>query len=340
MEKLRVFTLCSGYDSQCLALKKAGIDFELVGWSEIDKNAIKAHNALFPEYADRNYGDMSKIDWTKVPDFELLTYSTPCTDISQAGARKGLEKGSGTRSSLLWYTEEAIRVKRPKHLLMENVATILGQKYKPSLIKWLDILTDYGYFTAYSVLDSQNFGIPQHRKWFFAVSALSDGSNLTCKSMKFPSYYYEEEHPLREFLTDDADESLYVTGDSILGPHCKGRAPIMNADGVSYVDWGHNFVSRKKSNDTYDNGAYNRVWKLSSYCGTINCAKVQEVLLENGRVRDLSVKESFALMGVDKRDIDTLMNCGLPKSALYKLAGNSIVVPVLVKIFKEMLRDE
>ena len=77
-EPLKVFTAFSGYDSQCLALKRLGIPFDLVGWSEIDKSAIKAHDALFPEYKDRNYGDISKIDWSQVPDFELFTYSSPC----------------------------------------------------------------------------------------------------------------------------------------------------------------------------------------------------------------------------------------------------------------------
>jgi len=75
---LRVFTTFSGYDSQCLALRKAGIPFDLVGWSEIEKRAIIAHNALFPEYKDRNYGDICKIDWTQVPDFDFFTYSSPC----------------------------------------------------------------------------------------------------------------------------------------------------------------------------------------------------------------------------------------------------------------------
>ena len=75
---LRVFTAFSGYDSQCLALRRLGIDFDLVGWSEIDKAACIAHNALFPEYAERNYGDISKIDWSQVPDFDLFTYSSPC----------------------------------------------------------------------------------------------------------------------------------------------------------------------------------------------------------------------------------------------------------------------
>ena len=68
MEKIRVFTAFSGYDSQCMALDMIKehfptFDYELVGWSEIDKNAILAHNAVYPQWADRNEGDISKIDW-------------------------------------------------------------------------------------------------------------------------------------------------------------------------------------------------------------------------------------------------------------------------------------
>lgn len=80
---LRVCTLCSGYDSQCLALKylkdkHSEFDFDLVAWSEIDKSAITAHNVLFPEYKDRNLGDMSKIMWDGVKDFDAhILYTLP-----------------------------------------------------------------------------------------------------------------------------------------------------------------------------------------------------------------------------------------------------------------------
>ena len=82
MNILRVVTLFSGYDSQCLALdrlkEKFDFDYELIGWSEIDKYAIQAHNSLYPQYSNRNLGDVSKIEWNKVDDFDLLTYSSPC----------------------------------------------------------------------------------------------------------------------------------------------------------------------------------------------------------------------------------------------------------------------
>ena len=94
METIRVFTAFSGYDSQCMALQRVAerhpeFHFELVGWSEIEENAIAAHNAVFPQWKDRNYGDICKIDWNEVPDFDLFTYSSPCQDFSLAGVQRG-----------------------------------------------------------------------------------------------------------------------------------------------------------------------------------------------------------------------------------------------------------
>ena len=137
---LRVFTAFSGYDSQCMALDRLGIEYELVGWSEIDKNAIRAHNAVYPQWTDRNYGDISKINWDNVPDFDLFTYSSPCQDFSQAGLQKGGDEGSGTRSSLLWECRRAIEKKRPKYLLMENVAALVSQKFIGLFNQWQQVL--------------------------------------------------------------------------------------------------------------------------------------------------------------------------------------------------------
>ena len=65
---LKVCTAFSGYDSQCMALDELGVEYELVAWSEIDKFAIQAHNIIYPQWADRNYGDISKIDFGGVED--------------------------------------------------------------------------------------------------------------------------------------------------------------------------------------------------------------------------------------------------------------------------------
>lgn len=205
---LRVVTLCSGYDSQLMAIRNLGIPYECVGWSEIDKYAIMAHNAVFPELRDRNLGDMTKIDWSKVPDFDLLFYSTPCTDFSNAGKQAGGEEGSGTRSSILWFTRNAILEKRPKYLVMENVKALTSEKFRPLFLKWCDELTGYGYTNFSQVLNAKDYGIPQNRERIFVVSILGDAW------FTFPQPV-ELKLRLKDLLEDKVDEKYYLDQEKV-----------------------------------------------------------------------------------------------------------------------------
>lgn len=175
-------TLFSGYDSQALAMERLkrdypNFDYELVAWCEIDKDAIKAHNALFPQWADRNLGDICKVDPNDTPDCDILTYSFPCQDISTAGKQRGFEKGSGSRSSLLWECEKIIKAKRPKYLLMENVKALVQKKFMPEFRRWLDTLDALGYTTYWKVLNAKDYAVAQNRERVFAVSILRSATN-------------------------------------------------------------------------------------------------------------------------------------------------------------------
>lgn len=127
---IRVFEAFAGYGSQSIALQRLANDFAdfrftVVGISEIDKHAIAAYRAIHGDHAP-NFGDIMHIDWLQVPDFDLLTYSFPCQDISSAGRQRGFAQGSGTRSSCLWACADAISAKHPKWLLMEYSPLFLG----------------------------------------------------------------------------------------------------------------------------------------------------------------------------------------------------------------------
>jgi DNA (cytosine-5)-methyltransferase 1 len=215
MEKIRVFTAFSGYDSQCLSLdrlkkKYPEFDYELVGWSEIDKYAIQAHNAIYPQWADRNYGDISKINWDEVPDFDLFTYSSPCQDFSNAGLQRGGEEGSGTRSSLLWECRRAIVAKKPKFLLMENVAALVSQKFIKTFNKWQEELARYGYTNFAQVLNAKDYGIPQNRERIFLVSVLGEAW------YNFPQPFKLEKR-LKDVLETNVDEKYYLSEKMIAG---------------------------------------------------------------------------------------------------------------------------
>lgn len=223
MDKIRVFTAFSGYDSQCMALDRLKaefpqFDYELVGWAEIDKYAIQAHNAVYPQWTDRNYGDISKIDWDKVPDFDLFTYSSPCQDFSNAGLQRGGEEGSGTRSSLLWECRRAILAKKPKYLLLENVKALVSKKFLPLFNKWKAELESYGYSNLAQVLNAKDYGIPQNRERIFLVSILGD------ERYSFPKPFPLELR-LKDMLEKEVDERYYLSDKTIQSftQHCERK---------------------------------------------------------------------------------------------------------------------
>lgn len=151
---------------------------------------------------------MSKIEWDGVEDFDLLTYSTPCQSVSTAGKRKGIAEGSGTRSSLLWYTRNAIIAKKPKYLLMENVKGLVSEKFRPYFFAWLKELESYGYTSCYRVLNAKDYGVPQNRERIFVISIRRDGEENI--HYNFPK---AEKLTLRiaDILQDSEDKTLYIS---------------------------------------------------------------------------------------------------------------------------------
>lgn len=211
---LRCFFAFSGYDSQALAFERLKqidpeFDYTIVGWSEIDPYAIKAHNALFPEAAGLNYGDISKINWDEVPDFDFFTYSSPCQDFSNAGKQAGGTEGSGTRSSLLWEVRKAVIAKRPKYLMMENVKALVSSKFLPLFRRWEQELASYGYNNYCRVLNAKDYGIPQNRERIFVVSILDEGRGFTFGEP------FELKLRLKDMLEEKADEKYYLAQEKV-----------------------------------------------------------------------------------------------------------------------------
>lgn len=210
--KLRVFEAFAGYGSQAMALKRLQrdfpdkVEFDFVRISEIDAYAIAAYNAVHGDTP--NFGDISKIDWAQVPDFDLFTYSFPCQDISTAGKQKGFIEGSGSRSSLLWECRRAIEAKRPRLLLMENVKALVQKKFMPEFQRWIDTLTELGYTSFCQVLNAKNFGIPQNRERVFLVSILGSAS------FEFPKPFPLEKR-LRDVLEENVDENYHLKPEQV-----------------------------------------------------------------------------------------------------------------------------
>lgn len=142
-------------------------------------------------------------------DTYMMTYSFPCQDLSNAGQMKGMEKGSGTRSGLLWEVERILLELRdmecrPDVLLMENVPGVCGSKNLKPWNDWLQSLHKMGYTNYFSVLNAKDYGIPQNRERCFMVSLLGE------KSYEFPRKVGLR-YRLKDFLDEEIDSKYNLS---------------------------------------------------------------------------------------------------------------------------------
>lgn len=221
--ELRVTELFAGIGAVRQALKELSIPHSSV-ISEIDRYAIATYERIHGP--TENLGDVTKIDC--LPPTDLLSYTFPCQDLSLAGRQRGMEEGSGTRSSLVWEVRRLVERDRPPILLMENVDAILNRRNLPAFKKWISALQELGYRSEYRVLNALDFGVPQRRKRCFMISRCDGGP------IRWP-----EPVPLtirlRDVLEQDVPERYYVSDQAIEG--YKRRAARSRAKGGS---WGWN----------------------------------------------------------------------------------------------------
>lgn len=277
-----------------------------------------------------------------------------CQDFSVAGKGKGGDKGSGTRSSLLWECERIIKAVKPKYLLMENVKNLLSEKHRHNFNEWFKVLEGMGYTNYYKVLNAKDYGIPQNRERIFCVSILGGGQYL------FPNPKPLEKR-LKDMLEDNVDEKYYLSDISVnrllkrrdgLGykPCINGEVAVTlttkpgqrNSD--NYIQEPFVVASRGRnienpSDRTIGSPTEQRLEINYTGCtNTLTSVQKDNYVVENYRIRKLTARECFRLMGVKDEQFDRLN--GISNSQLYKLAGNSIVVDVLEAIFKNLLMPE
>lgn len=210
---MRYLSLFSGIGAFEKALKRLGIDYELVGFSEIDKYAIKSYCAVHGVDESLNLGDISKINLDKLPNnIDLITHGSPCQDFSIAGRLAGGDKGSGTRSSLMWCTVDIVEVVKPKYVVWENVKNLLSSKNRHNFDSYLEIMDKLGYNSYYKVLNSKHYGIPQNRERVFTVSIRKDLG----KNYEFPPEI-ELTKKLKDVLEASVDKKYYLSDKLIAG---------------------------------------------------------------------------------------------------------------------------
>lgn len=279
----------------------------------------------------------------------LFTYSFPCQDLSTAGKGRGMKKGEGTRSGLLWEVERVLdeinslnKNKLPKFLLMENVVNIVSKAHKEEYLFWKDKLTSLGYKSYDGILDARDFGIPQSRKRFFCFSVLNDNSRKNTDLKELLKKHHTPLKKLDKFLKVDYKKDKYLYEAIEATPnHTSSREMMYEKEKRICIFKDEKYTLQGKytptltiKQDRWNNGGMLdfplKKWNLQE--------KKKDVLKgNNSRYRLLTPRETFLLMGFSEKDFDNVKEENITKERLYRQAGNSIVVNVLEAIFKEFL---
>ena len=258
----------------------------------------------------KNFGDIRVIEPDKLPDFDFFTYSFPCQDISVSGYQKGLNKDSGTRSSLLWECCKIIEIKKPKYLMMENVKNLVGNNHRANFEEFLLYLESLGYTNKWKVLNARDYGIPQNRERVFCISVLGESE------FEFPTPV-ELKVSMFDLLENEVDRKYELSEDQY------SEEPIDN--NVCYC-----------LDSNYWKGTFLRDFLLKRRRQLVTTRKIGD---KKYLARRLTPRETWRLMGVSDEDYEKAANL-VSATSLYKQSGNSIVVPVMEHIFKKLFLKE
>ena len=211
---LKMLSLFSGIGAFEKALDNLEVEYELVGYCEIDKYASKSYAAIHGISEEMNLWDVTKVDTSRLPeDIDLVTYGFPCQDISICEKQKGFhhEDGSLTRSGLFFEALRIIEGTKPKIAIAENVKNLTSKKFTEQFKIVLDSLEEAGYNNYWKVLNAKDYGVPQNRERVFIVSIRKD---IDHGLFEFPAPFPLEKR-LKDVLEDEVDEKYYLSDDKI-----------------------------------------------------------------------------------------------------------------------------
>ena len=169
---MQFFDFFAGIGGFRLGMEMAG--HECVGHCEIDKYANMSYEAMHhPKESEVFFNDIRTITAADMPECECYCFGFPCQAFSIAGRRRGF---ADTRGTLFFEVMRLAKERQPQILFGENVAGLLNHEGGVTFGIIISTMAELGYSVEWQVLDSQNFGVPQHRERVFIVGHLGGGS--------------------------------------------------------------------------------------------------------------------------------------------------------------------
>ncbi|KRL17644.1 modification methylase Rho11sI family protein [Lentilactobacillus rapi DSM 19907 = JCM 15042] len=369
ISKLTFLDLFSGIGGFRLGMERAG--HECVGWAEWDKFARKSYQAIFDKKEVWNANDIRSVKSDELPRADCWCFGFPCQDISVAGKRQGITKGK--RSSLFFTVTSLIRdlqgEDRPSYLFIENVKNLLSINRGFDFLKLQIELDEIGYDLEWSVLDSAEV-VPQHTERLFIIGHLRGRSTRKVFPIRQESSSPTEPNKISVVAntsrTNYKSHDVYdpkgiittLTARDYKGPNQVaikrvvdgrkdegfGTRDVYDPDGISPTLNTMTGGNRQPkiavpvlTPDRINKRQNGRRFKTNGEPEfTLTGQDRHGVMTNPTRIRKLTPKECWRLQGFPDWAFDKAQQCGMSNSQLYKQAGNSVTVPVIMTIAERM----
>jgi len=308
---LSTIGLFSGVGGIELGFKNVG--FDVIWANEIDEKAISTNKLNFSH--ELVQGDIEKILSNEIPEHNVLLAGFPCQAFSLAGYRKGF---ADERGNVFFQIARILRDKRPEVVFLENVKNLVSHDKGNTFRVITKTLEAYGYYVKHKVLNAMEYGnIPQNRERIYILGFQSKKA--------YEKFTFPDPIPLTKTIRDIVDYNKKV-------------------DDIFYYSKEKNkFYQKLEDNITNKDTLYQwrRVYvreNKSGVCPTLTANmgtgghNVPLVLTKHG-IRKLTPRECFMFQGFPK---DFKLPKNIANSHLYKQAGNSVVIPVIERIAKNI----
>lgn len=310
----------------------------------------------------KNFVDISHVKGEEMPDHtDILTYSFPCQDLSNVGAfhgyNKGIDKNSGSRSSLLWQVGRILSEMKdngkemPRYLVLENVPTLLSERHIGNFNLWIKELEDLGYISKYFQLNAKDFGIPQNRPRLLMLSVFV-GDDKQRKEIvrkyfeevtsdKIVSRYEKSEYYKKIKISDllriprGEDDPLWDEAVACTPNDTESRQRIW-LENPKIID--------EKGNLTKEEYIRTITTKQDRNPNSGNI-HFDSGIEGRGKFRYLTPRECLLFMGFEDEDYDNIVNNNpeirkgaklFPRDKIIRMAGNSIPVKLLEGFFYQL----
>ena len=306
---MKVGSLFAGIGGIDLGFKQAG--FDILWANEIDRDACKTYKLNFPE-TNLFDGDVRKLDAAKLEKVDIITAGFPCQPFSVCGSQRGFRDDRG---NLFFEIMQIADVVQPKIIFLENVANLVEHDKGHTFNVIHNELVSRGYYLRYLVADACDYGIPQHRTRTYLL-AFRDVKQ--CESFHFP-----KKITLEKRLFDIIDKSIKVDDSFYL----LGNSPKYNKMAKAIID----------ENQIYRFSDYGIQAGKDGICFTLKANMGTwydrvPIIKDDYGIRTITPSECLALMGFPK----DFRIADIPLKGAYKQIGNSVCVPIIRMIAKQI----